>query len=986
MSAGPVLPVGRRAVVVHGGRQGSGVLLTPRTVLTCAHVIGPGHTARVSVPGVRGSVLFQVIWSDARLDAALLVSAQSPHPGVTTPNQLIRMIEVTTDQPITGCEIVGFPEIQRYDGQRLEADQYRGTVLPLAGLIRRTMVFEFDREPAAERDDGTTALAGLSGAPVYANGALLGIVREIPRDRRLLRAECVPISQIVSDPAFREWFDGNKAASDSLPRLEPVTHTHPGDPRYEEEYAEALATEYRKTKVFGLDELSRRDAEWDLDTAYLSLEASPGTPRPDPRTPFREPVGGTPQRIEALLADRPRVLLRGDAGAGKTTLIWWLAAHAASGTLDTRLAELNGLVPFVVPLRTLRAQGQALPSPGALSGVSRLVIDEPPDGWAGRVLSAGRGLLLVDGLDEVPHDDREEAHRWLSALLSRYPRTRCVATVRPLAVAPDWLESEGFEELSLLPMRDADITAFTAAWHAAARLDDDGHDALHELERDLTQQFANTPALRELARTPLLCAVICALHRLREGFLPETRWELYRSALQMLLGQRDKRRKVDRPEGVALSVEEHQQLLQRIAVWLVRGGQTEFTEESALRQLNRALTGMPQVSDQGDASRILSHLLNRSGLLQEQTDGVYQFTHRTFQDFLAAKEFVEGDDLHELLRHASEQQWHDVLLLAAGHCSRRELPVLVNGLLRAGTTARRQGGKRTALYVLAALCAQHAAWLDAAVHQKVQTAVRSVLPPRTVEERQSLARLDTAVLPLLPEMKELDPPEREQLAELLALIGGSAALPYARKLAEADDGSGGLRSVLARNWERYPAKEYAESVLAPLDLSSNVVMVSALEQLHQLPLVPHARHLGLIGDFTSAELRSGLTGAALHHMVLVSNDTLTDLSALGACGSSLETLSIISCTMLKDLAGLAEFGALKALTVGGIPISREDLELIAGLPQLGALILTHPHLPDGKLNLAPLHSLPDLRIAITGIPKGKVLGRQKLGNRLTFKT
>ncbi len=193
------------------------------------------------------------------------------------------------------------------------------------------------------------------------------------------------------------------------------------------------------------------------------------------------------------------------------------------------------------------------------------MVDPAPEGWAGRVLSAGRGLLLVDGLDEVPADEREAAHAWLSRLLARYPRTRCVATVRPFAVAPDWLGSERFEELTLLPLRDADIQAFVAAWHGAARLDGDPDGNLADLERDLAQQFRHNPTLADLARTPLLCAVICALHRLREGFLPETRWALYSSALQMLLGVRDERRRIDAPDGIRMSVEEHTQLLQRLA-------------------------------------------------------------------------------------------------------------------------------------------------------------------------------------------------------------------------------------------------------------------------------------------------------------------------------------------------------------------------------------------------------------------------------------
>ncbi|MFD5831889.1 NACHT domain-containing protein, partial [Lentzea sp. NPDC060358] len=404
-------------------------------------------------------------------------------------------------------------------------------------------------------------------------------------------------------------------------RHEPVHGRFPRDARYEEDYAAALGAAYRRTKIFGLDELGRRESEWDLDTAYLSLEAQQ---HPAHHGPGTVGLPGPPQRIDTLLPDRPRVLLRGDAGAGKTTLLWWLAAHAASGTLSPELGALNGLVPFVVPLRTLRAEGGTFPSPAQLPDAARLVVDRAPEGWVGRVLESGRGLLLVDGLDEVPADDREQAHQWLSRLLDRYPDIRCVVTVRPLAVESGWLDSQGFEELRLLPMGDRDIEAFVAARHRAARLDDDDHETLGTLERDLVQQFAQNRTLLDLARTPLLCAVICALHRRRQGLLPETRWSLYDSALTMLLGDRDKQRRIDAPEGITMSPAEQAQLLQRIAIWLVRGNQSELDRAAALRQLERALPGMARLSSQGSSGTILNHLLNRSGVLQERAEDTYQ--------------------------------------------------------------------------------------------------------------------------------------------------------------------------------------------------------------------------------------------------------------------------------------------------------------------------------------------------------------------------
>ena len=386
-----------RAVAVFGALQGSGVLLTDRLVLTCAHVVrsGPVWIAHPAVrsacrPPSPGSMTGWT-WPCWRPPAG---AAGPPGRGSAcwTP---ARRSPAARSPASPGSSGTARTSGWRWTSTRRRSCPWRaGSVTCWSAIwtarpppARTTSPRPCPGSPAARSSPGTSSWA--SPARSRGSGRPPGRVR--------------PTRPHPRGAALRAGLPQDRSPAAGGTRLRQLP---------ERPAVRGGVRPGARRRVPPYEDLRAGRAE----PARLRMGPGHGLPQPGgPGTGTRAaPDPPLPQRIDTLLTDRPRVLLRGEAGAGKTTLLWWLAAHASARTLDDDLAPLNGLVPFVVPLRTLRARGVGFPGPAELSRAAGLPVDTAPEGWAGRVLGSGRALLLVDGLDEVPPEDREQAHDWLS--------------------------------------------------------------------------------------------------------------------------------------------------------------------------------------------------------------------------------------------------------------------------------------------------------------------------------------------------------------------------------------------------------------------------------------------------------------------------------------------------------------------------------------------------------------------------------------------
>lgn len=669
-----------------------------------------------------------------------------------------------------------------------------------------------------------------------------------------------------------------------LIRLPATTLDSPNGTSHDEtflaRYLDLAARTYDRLEVIGLT-THTYDPRTTLSVGYLSLTVrDESTERQRRSTSSKTNLNWLQKvsdsdppsknlRAEAALGNSRRTMIRGEAGAGKSTLLRWLAINSAHKAFKQDLAEWNACVPIIVKLREF-SDRQLPRGDELLTQPSSPQCGPIPTGWVHRQLTAGRVLLLVDGVDELAQRQREAVKNWLRSIFDSYPDVRVVVTTRPAAVTPTWLAREEFRTIELEPMSPSDVKEFLRRWHRALLDSATSADMLPcapeqviEHERTLFAQLQARAHLRALARSPLLCAMLCALNLDRKGQLPRERKALYAAAFDMLLERRDSQRSIVSADAIHAARAEKQEILQALAWWLNENNRSEMNHSQAILRIRDRLKGMPNVHDNAEA--LLSHLLDRSGVIRRPALDRIDFVHRTFQEYLAAKEAVNRDSIDLLVRNARSDLWRETILMACAHANPEQRGRLLTGVLDSAKKVNKKASRQ--LHLLAAACLETAVNIEpASVIDQVKSCLQDIIPPRSVRESRSLATVGESLLDNLPaELQQLTAAKAAACIRTAALINGPKSLDVIKRYARDERASS--QQELIDSWRYFDSRTYAQKVLA------NAALVNGTMTLYDVEFIQNTDELTLL-----RELEADL-GNITSLNFLPNNDNLVKLRA-----------------------------------------------------------------------------------------------------------
>lgn len=462
--------------------------------------------------------------------------------------------------------------------------------------------------------------------------------------------------------------------------------------RFEVDYRTQLASALDELKMFGVSRLdgarqpltvafvkmelahTRQEKQEDEQAAQLNLLPAEGGDEAFAKREAKyknlfQPDHDKPVSVNDAFANNRRLVVVARAGFGKTTLLKWAAVQIARNMPDSDVPQWQNRIPFFVQMRDYinRDLPVIADLPFGLVDKTQITLlkGSEPDGWAMEQIRAKRAVIFLDGLDEVNEKKRQDALNWVENILELEPDTVMVLAGRPSAIDREKTQPElvqlGFQFVTLKPMDETMTLAFVRQWHDAiahpnCKYPDKAR--VPERQENLLHAFTYRWELQDLAETPLVCAMLCALNLTELSELPQDRIRLYDRCIDLML-TRDEARAVDVSDyGEPLRPDSVKKHLGHIAFWMMEHEQSTIKRKDAVRLVN---------SEDLDGSRIVRYLTERSGLLQKQSEYVFDFLHRTFQEFLAAKYIVLRNEVGKVIDlYAGKKLWRETIGFIAG--------------------------------------------------------------------------------------------------------------------------------------------------------------------------------------------------------------------------------------------------------------------------------------------------------------------------------
>lgn len=377
-------------------------------------------------------------------------------------------------------------------------------------------------------------------------------------------------------------------------------------------------------------------------------------------------------RLSDQLEARAHLVVVGDPGCGKTTLLAFLAYGYAlrqlspsarnrllSGAKQRKIEEMlpqsQSWLPVTLVCRDLLDARIDEGLLGLMSHQLRKLGYSPPAiqdlcGLFERRMLAGEVLLLVDGLDEIPTEEqRWKFAQFLARQTQAFPQITTVVTSRVVGFRGVQSALNSFKHLSVGALGIEEKKRFVSAWAKLVSELSSEQDYTTVVNR-LEPLVCYSRKLSKLCENVFLLGLVAQMFSL-DGQLPSRRADVYRRAVELMI----ERQRTG--EGLPLAINEIYPYLEHLAYCMRSDGAQYWSETRIIKAIEtvQRYEGEPalqQRSPEAWLNAVIHQLgvLNLAGPSKIDRRGyerrVVQFFHQSFQEYFAAQALYHGRETY----------------------------------------------------------------------------------------------------------------------------------------------------------------------------------------------------------------------------------------------------------------------------------------------------------------------------------------------------
>jgi len=360
-----------------------------------------------------------------------------------------------------------------------------------------------------------------------------------------------------------------------------------------------------------------------------------------------EKVAANPEESGTKFIEmNPCTVILGGPGAGKTTFLKYLALAYA----DVDVFKKAGLTRSYIPAYI------HLPAMGKEDYDIFATISQPTENRTNpraalffkRLAESGNLVVLLDSLDEVPADNKQNIVSAILSFCQNFPKARVIVSCR----TADYVQVfDRFVEVEIKKLSLIAVKSIVKEWFAKDLTRAEKLIAMLEVDRTVAS----------LTETPLLLSLLCIQYK-NDLALPKKKTELYRRCIDALLRDWDSSRNFRRDSQYSqLSDDRKEMLFEYIAGANVNGDISyEFSEPHLLSTLSDVIARYGLSAN--DAKGILIEIESHHGIIEKCSAETYQFSHGTMHEYFVARHLVATRKEMEVLKsHFDDDRWHNVI-------------------------------------------------------------------------------------------------------------------------------------------------------------------------------------------------------------------------------------------------------------------------------------------------------------------------------------